>query len=216
MIKKVILLIGPPGSGKGTQGKILAEKLMLPHISTGEIFRKIATNNTEESKLLHEYMDSGRLVPSELVNRMVKTAVLFSDDYKNGCILDGYPRNLEQAEYLSKNVNAEISCIFFNVTDEVAIKRIAGRYSCGTCGNIYNKYYDNPKIEGVCDNCGSPKLIFRSDDEEKTVLARMEEYKKETLPLVEYYKKKGRFFYVNATANKAEVMEEIDLIVKRI
>ena len=98
MIKKVILLIGPPGSGKGTQGKILAEKLMLPHISTGDIFRKIATNNTDESRLLYEYMDSGKLVPSELVNKIVKTAIL-SDDYKNGCILDGYPRNLEQAEY---------------------------------------------------------------------------------------------------------------------
>ena len=111
MIKKVILLIGPPGSGKGTQGKILAEKLMLPHISTGDIFRKIATNNTDESRLLYEYMDSGKLVPSELVNKIVKTAIL-SDDYKKGCILDGYPRNLEQAEYLNKNVHAEISCIF--------------------------------------------------------------------------------------------------------
>lgn len=215
MTKKIILLIGPPGSGKGTQGKILAEKLMLPHISTGEIFRKIATSNTEEARLLHEYMDSGRLVPSELVNRMIKRALL-SDDYKNGCILDGYPRNLEQAEYFSKNVDAEISCIFFNLTDEVAIKRIAGRYSCESCGNIYNKYYDNPKVEGVCDNCGSTELIFRSDDEQKTVLVRMEEYKKETLPLVDYYKKKGKFFYINATANKEEVTEEIDLIAKRI
>ena len=215
MIKKVILLIGPPGSGKGTQGKILAEKLMLPHISTGDIFRKIATNNTDESRLLYEYMDSGKLVPSELVNKIVKTAIL-SDDYKKGCILDGYPRNLEQAEYLNKNVHAEISCIFFNVSDEVAIKRIAGRYNCESCGSIYNKYYDNPKIEGICDKCGSIKLLFRSDDDEKTVLARMEEYKKETLPLVEYYKKKGRFFNINATANKEKVIEEIDLIAKRI
>ena len=173
MRKKIILLIGPPGSGKGTQGKLLAEKLMLPHISTGDIFRKIAINNTDESRILHKYMDSGKLVPSELVNRIVKQ-VLLSDDYKNGCVLDGYPRNLEQAEYLGKNVEAEISCVFFNVVDEVAIKRIAGRYSCEICGNIYNKYYDNPTIEGVCDNCGSTELIFRSDDDEKTVLSRME------------------------------------------
>lgn len=215
MRKKIILLIGPPGSGKGTQGKLLAEKLMLPHISTGDIFRKIAINNTDESRILHEYMDSGKLVPSELVNRIVKQ-VLLSDDYKNGCVLDGYPRNLEQAEYLGKNVEAEISCVFFNVADEVAIKRIAGRYSCEICGNIYNKYYANPKIEGVCDNCGSTELIFRSDDDEKTVLSRMEEYKKETLPLIEYYKHKEKFFNVNAAAKKEEVKAEIDLIVKTI
>jgi adenylate kinase len=215
MRKKIILLIGPPGSGKGTQGKLLAEKLMLPHISTGDIFRKIAINNTDESRILNEYMDSGKLVPSELVNRIVKQ-VLLSDDYKNGCVLDGYPRNLEQAEYLGKSVEAEISCVFFNVADEVAIKRIAGRYSCEICGNIYNKYYDNPKIEGVCDNCGSTELIFRSDDDEKTVLSRMEEYKKETLPLIEYYKNKGKFFNVNAAAKKEEVKAEIDLIVKTI
>lgn len=215
MRKKIILLIGPPGSGKGTQGKLLAEKLMLPHISTGDIFRKIAINNTDESRILNEYMDSGKLVPSELVNRIVKQ-VLLSDDYKNGCVLDGYPRNLEQAEYLGKSVEAEISCVFFNVADEVAIKRIAGRYSCEICGNIYNKYYDNPKIEGVCDNCGSTELIFRSDDDEKTVLSRMEEYKKETLPLIEYYKNKGKFFNVNAAAKKEEVNAEIDLIVKTI
>jgi adenylate kinase len=215
MRKKIILLIGPPGSGKGTQGKLLAEKLMLPHISTGDIFRKIAINNTDESRILNEYMDSGKLVPSELVNRIVKQ-VLLSDDYKNGCVLDGYPRNLEQAEYLGKSVEAEISCVFFNVADEVAIKRIAGRYSCEICGNIYNKYYDNPKIEGVCDICGSTELIFRSDDDEKTVLSRMEEYKKETLPLIEYYKNKGKFFNVNAAAKKEEVKAEIDLIVKTI
>jgi len=215
MRKKIILLIGPPGSGKGTQGKLLAEKLMLPHISTGDIFRKIAINNTDESRILNEYMDSGKLVPSELVNRIVKQ-VLLSDDYKNGCVLDGYPRNLEQAEYLGKSVEAEISCVFFNVADEVAIKRIAGRYSCEICGNIYNKYYDNPKIEGVCDNCGSTELIFRSDDDEKTVLSRMEEYKKETLPLIEYYKNKRKFFNVNAAAKKEEVKAEIDLIVKTI
>ena len=215
MRKKIILLIGPPGSGKGTQGKLLAEKLMLPHISTGDIFRKIAINNTDKSRILNEYMDSGKLVPSELVNRIVKQ-VLLSDDYKNGCVLDGYPRNLEQAEYLGKSVEAEISCVFFNVADEVAIKRIAGRYSCEICGNIYNKYYDNPKIEGVCDNCGSTELIFRSDDDEKTVLSRMEEYKKETLPLIEYYKNKGKFFNVNAAAKKEEVKAEIDLIVKTI
>jgi len=198
MRKKIILLIGPPGSGKGTQGKLLAEKLMLPHISTGDIFRKIAINNTDESRILNEYMDSGKLVPSELVNRIVKQ-VLLSDDYKNGCVLDGYPRNLEQAEYLGKSVEAEISCVFFNVADEVAIKRIAGS-----------------KIEGVCDNCGSTELIFRSDDDEKTVLSRMEEYKKETLPLIEYYKNKGKFFNVNAAAKKEEVKAEIDLIVKTI
>ena len=215
MIKKIILLMGPPGSGKGTQGKILAEELMLPHVSTGDIFRKMTKTDTEESKLLSEYMMSGKLVPSELVNRIVRK-VLLSGDYKDGCILDGYPRNLKQAEYFIENIDTEISSVFFDVADEIIIKRIMGRYSCQSCGVIYNHYFDNPKIDGICDHCGSSELTSRSDDDEKTVIARIEEYKKETLPLVEYYKRKGRFFTVNAGGSKEEVIKEIALIAKRV
>jgi adenylate kinase len=215
MIKKIILLMGLPGSGKGTQGKILAEKLMLPHVSTGDIFRKMTKTDTEESKLLSEYMISGKLVPSELVNKIVRK-VLLSGEYKDGCILDGYPRNLKQAEYFIENIDTEISSVFFEVADETVVKRIMGRYSCQSCGAIYNNYFDTLKVTGVCDHCGSTELTSRSDDDEKTVLERIKEYKKETLPLVEYYKRKGRFFTVNAGGTKEEVIKEISLIAKRI
>ncbi|MFK7968112.1 MAG: adenylate kinase [Rickettsiaceae bacterium] len=215
MIKKIILLMGLPGSGKGTQGKILAEKLMLPHVSTGDIFRKMIKTDSEESKLLNEYMVSGKLVPSDLVNKIVRT-VLLSGEYEDGCILDGYPRSLKQAEYFMENIDTEISSVFFDVADEVVVKRIMGRYSCQSCGAIYNHYFDTLKVAGVCDYCGSIEVTSRSDDDEKTVLARIEEYKKETLPLVEYYKRKENFFTVNAGGAKEEVMKEISLIAKRI
>jgi adenylate kinase len=215
MIKKIILLMGLPGSGKGTQGKILAEELMLPHVSTGDIFRKMTKTDTEESKLLSEYMISGKLVPSDLVNKIVRK-VLLSGEYKDGCILDGYPRNLKQAEYFIENIDTEISSVFFEVADEIVVKRIMGRYSCQSCGAIYNNYFDTLKVAGVCDHCGSTELTSRSDDDEKTVLERIKEYKKETLPLVEYYKRKGRFFTVNAGGTKEEVIKEISLIAKRI
>jgi adenylate kinase len=215
MIKKIILLMGHPGSGKGTQGKILSEKLMLPHISTGDIFRKMAKSGTEESKLLNEYMISGQLVPADLVNKIVRKAIL-SGEYRDGCILDGYPRNLKQAEYFIENVDTEVSTVFFEVADEIIIKRITGRYSCQSCGAIYNKYFDTLKMDGVCDHCGSNRLESRLDDDEGTALARINEYKKETLPVVEYYKRKGMFFTVNAGATREEVLKEISLIAKRI
>jgi adenylate kinase len=215
MIKKIILLMGLPGSGKGTQGKILSEKLMIPHLSTGDIFRKMTSADNEDSRLLSDYMISGKLVPSDLVNKIVRK-VLLSGDYNDGCILDGYPRNLKQAEYFIENIDTQISSVFFEVGDEIVVKRIMGRYSCQSCGAIYNKYFDSLKIDGVCDNCGSTEFTSRSDDDEKTVLARIKEYKMETLPLVEYYKRKRRFFTVNAGGTKEEVIKEISLIAKKI
>jgi len=215
MIKKIIILLGLPGSGKGTQGRILSNELMIPHISTGEIFRRMAKTDSEESKLLNEYMQSGKLVPSDLVNKIVRKFIL-SDECKDGCILDGYPRNLKQAEYFIENIDTKISAIFFDVEDKIAVKRILGRYSCSGCGLIYNKYFDSPKNEGICDACGSKEFTSRLDDDEKTILSRIEEYKKETLPLIEYYKKKGRFFTINAGGTKEEVIKEMSLVIKRV
>lgn len=215
MIKKIIILLGLPGSGKGTQGAILSEQLLIPHISTGDIFRKMAKVQGDESKLLNEYMLSGKLIPSDLVNRVVRKFI-FSDECKVGCILDGYPRNLEQAEYFIENIDTEVRIIFFDVEDEVVVKRILGRYSCSSCSALYNKYFNQPKTEGVCDHCGSKDFNFRADDDEETVLSRITEYKKETQPLVEYYKRKGMFFTVDAGQSKDEVTKQLSLIVKRI
>lgn len=213
MIKKVIVLMGLPGSGKGTQGAIISRELMIPHISTGDILRKMVQQDTPDSKLLAGYMNEGKLVPADLVNKIVRRFIL-SDECKNGCILDGYPRNLQQAEYFIENIDAEVVAIFFNLDDKSAVSRIMGRISCNQCGKIYNQT-DMPK-DGVCDECGSTDLLTRPDDDEKTVLTRLEAYKKETLPMIDYYKKKGKFFNLHANMPKDKVTEEILSVVKKI
>lgn len=215
MIKKIIILLGLPGSGKGTQGHILAEELMIPHISTGDIFRKMASIDSEEAKILNGYMDEGKLLPASLANKVVRKFIL-SNECKDGCILDGYPRNLDQAEYFIENIESEIKVIFFNSDDQVVIKRILGRFSCALCGRLYNKYFDNPKTKSICDSCGSKNFISRADDDEKTILSRITEYRKETIPLIEYYKRKGKFFTVNADKSKEEITKEVFSIVKKI
>ena len=149
MIKKIIILLGPPGSGKGTQGAILSRELALPHISTGDIFRQMILKESEESKMLASYMSEGKLVPTDTVNQVVRKFIL-SDECKDGCIIDGYPRTLDQAEYFIENIDANINVIFFDIDDEIVIKRILGRFSCASCGRIYNEYFDKPAKEGVC------------------------------------------------------------------
>ncbi len=215
MIKRIIILMGLPGSGKGTQGSILSKDLHLPHISTGDIFRKMVQEDSSESKMLASYMNEGKLVPSELVNKIVSKYIL-SDECKNGCILDGYPRTLEQAEYFIEKIDADIITIFFNLDNDEAIKRILGRINCASCGRIYNEYFDKPSKAGVCDECGSHELLGRLDDDQDTILARLDEYRKETLPMVEYYKKKGKLYIVNAGQSKQKVVAEVASIVKKI
>jgi adenylate kinase len=215
MKKNIIILLGLPGSGKGTQGAVLSKELAIPHISTGDIFRKMVLEDNADSKLLAEYMNSGKLVPSSLVNKIVRKFIL-SEECRQGCILDGYPRTLEQAEYFIENIDADISTIFFDVSDEVATKRILGRISCASCDKLYNKYFDKPKKAGICDECGSKDFIERADDDENTILSRLEEYKNNTLPMIEFYKKKGKFFTVRAGESKDEVIAEVASIVKKI
>lgn len=217
MKKKIILLLGLPGSGKGTQAIFLSKSLALPHISTGDIFRKIiSTDNSKESKILQEYMNLGKLVPSELVNNIVKK-FFFSDECVRGCILDGYPRSLDQAEYFVNNITEDINVIFFDIDPAIVAKRILGRMNCKICGRLYNNYFDKPEQEGVCDSCGSKEFIVRDDDHnENIILSRIEEYKKETLPLIKYYKNKGKFFTVNAGESKEQVVNALASIVKKI
>jgi len=215
MIKKIILLLGLPGSGKGTQGAILSKELALPHISTGDIFRKMILDESKESKMLAKYMNEGKLVPTDLVNKIVRQFIL-SDECHEGCILDGYPRTLGQAEYFIENIDTNVNVIFFDVADDIVVKRILGRISCVSCGRLYNEYFDQPKKEGVCDECGATEFAARADDDESTILSRIEEYKKETLPLIEYYKHKGKFFTVNAGESKEQVVNELASIIKKI
>lgn len=207
--------MGLPGSGKGTQGAILSKELLLPHISTGDILRTMVQEDFPEAKTLADCMNEGKLVPSNLVNKIVKKYIL-SDECKDGCILDGYPRTLEQAEYFIENIDADISTIFFDLDNDTAIKRILGRINCISCGRIYNEYFDKPLKYGICDECGSHELLARLDDDQDTIVARLDEYRKETLPMIEYYKKKGKFYIVNAGQLKQRVSAEVAAIIKKI
>jgi adenylate kinase len=211
-MKKIVILLGLPGCGKGTQGKRLSEKMSIPHISTGDIFRKMNLGHSEDSKSLARYMNRGKLVPNSLVNRIVEQFVS-SDECKHGCILDGYPRTLEQAEYFVNNVQANINILFFDISDELAIKRILGRVSCTSCGAIYNF---SEQVAVACSKCGSTKFERRSDDNEHIAIFRVKEYKKNTLPMIEYYKEKVKFFTIDGEQSVSKVSEKVDLIIKNI
>ena len=215
MTRKIIVLLGLPGSGKGTQGSMLAKEMFIPHISTGDILRRMVNSSFEESGVLKRYMEEGRLVPSALVNKIVKKYIL-SNECKQGCILDGYPRNLEQAEYLIENVDDNILAILFDVADEISIKRIMGRFSCSSCGELYNKFFKDVQSKGICDYCGGKDLTHRSDDDEATLQKRLNEYKKETLPLVEYYKGKNKLFRVDASESKDDIQKNLLSILKKV
>ncbi|MFY9589498.1 adenylate kinase [Rickettsia endosymbiont of Halotydeus destructor] len=209
----IIILIGPPGAGKGTQGKKLAEKCHLPHISVGDIFRIITTSVSEESNLINSYIKQGKLIPDKIVNETIKNFLL-SDKYKNGYILDGYPRNLEQAKFFKTIVEQQTKTIYFNISNEAVVKRILGRYSCKNCGKIYNDYFFKPKVENICDNCGLSVFIHRKDDNEETIKKRIEEYKIETSPLINYYKNNGEFYMIDASRKEEEIENELDKILK--
>lgn len=184
---KHIILMGPPGAGKGTFSSQVKEVLPdIIHVSTGDIFRENLKNDTPLGLKAKSYMDEGKLVPDEITNDMVKKRLEGISD--KSWILDGYPRNLNQAEFLSKITNIDL-VILLSVDQSILIKRISGRYSCDHCGTIYNKFFMKPKKEGICDKCGE-RIEFkqRADDTEETLKNRLDVYEKNTKPLINYYK----------------------------
>lgn len=188
-----IVLLGPPGAGKGTQAVKLVDKYNIPHISTGDIFRKNLKEKTELGLKAKEYMDKGLLVPDNLVVDIVKDR-LMENDCNNGFLLDGFPRTVEQAEALEKELeNLKINLngvINIEVKDETLIDRLTGRLVCKSCGATYNAKFNKPKKDKVCDICGG-ELYTREDDKEDTVKNRLKVYKNQTQPLIDYYEKKG-------------------------
>lgn len=214
-----LVLLGAPGSGKGTQGAMLAKALDIPTISTGDALRREVTEQSEIGKLAKSYMDSGKLVPDEVVLGIVKNR-LNQDDCKKGFILDGFPRNVNQAEKLDEmleSINKKISlALDFQVADEVVVKRISGRYFCKKCGAIYNRYFKQPEKENVCDECKSSEFDSRSDDKEETVKNRLKVYHESTAGLVEYYQRKNLIYSLDAVKNSALLFEELLGVVKNI
>ena len=206
-----IIMLGAPGAGKGTQAKMISEKYHLPHISTGDIFRANIRNGTELGKEAMGYMDKGLLVPDELTVRILLDRVA-KEDCKNGYILDGFPRNIPQAEVLDKELTRlgdKIDIVIdMEVPDESIIKRMTGRRACTSCGATYHIVNVPPKKEGVCDKCGE-ELILRDDDREETVKKRLNIYHEQTQPLIDFYGKKGILKTVDGTREMHEVFGAI-------
>jgi adenylate kinase len=190
-----IILLGAPGAGKGTQGNILAEKFRIPQISTGDILRANVRNKTQLGLKAKEFMDKGALVPDDIVVSMVVDRIN-EEDARGGFILDGFPRNINQAEVLEKTLSSMRKSIGAVVGIEVdrkeLVRRLSGRRVCRKCGASYHVIFNPPVNIGMCDKCGS-EIYQRDDDKEDTIEARLKVYEQETFPLVDYYSRKGLY-----------------------
>ncbi|GGX34580.1 adenylate kinase [Streptomyces sp. WAC 01325] len=203
-----IVLVGPPGAGKGTQAAFLAKNLSIPHISTGDLFRANISQQTELGKLAKSYMDAGNLVPDEVTIGMAKDR-MEKPDAENGFLLDGFPRNVSQAEALDEMLQSESmkldAVLDLEVPEEEVVKRIAGRRICRKdSSHVFHVTYSKPKTEGVCDACGG-ELYQRDDDSEETVRKRLEVYHTQTEPIIDYYKAQGLVVTISALGKVEEV-----------
>jgi adenylate kinase len=208
---KIIVLMGAPGAGKGTQARLLQERLRLPQISTGDIFRALKNAQTPLAQEVREIMERGQLVPDELTIRLVKERTA-QPDCRNGYILDGFPRTPAQAASLEKlavEQGNNIVAVQIDVPGELLEQRMTGRRNCPVCGEIYNIYLKPPKSDNVCDFHPDAQLVHRADDNVETVKARLATYEKQTQPLIDYYKAAGLLHVVNGTGEPEEIYEEI-------
>jgi adenylate kinase len=206
-----LILLGPPGAGKGTQAAKIIEKYNIPHISTGDIFRKNIKEGTKLGKKAQEYMDKGELVPDSLVIE-IATDRLTEDDCKNGFLLDGFPRTVEQAvaldAFLGQHGKKIDHVLDIDVPKEELMTRLIGRRVCKNCGATYHVTNMPPKTEGICDKCEG-ELMQRADDTESTVENRIEVYNKQTKPLLDYYDRLGNIAHLNGTIGLEELFAEI-------
>lgn len=207
----VVILIGPPGSGKGTQSARLSAALTLPKISTGDILRSYASNEGPLSEKLSKILASGALVPDDILASII-TERLSCSDCENGFILDGYPRNLDQAIFLEKLLTkkgSKLIVIEIVVPESVLVKRVTGRFSCKSCGAIYNQYFAKPKLESMCDQCGGSEFYYRVDDKESVILERLKSYSLQTLPLVDFYSDQDALCKIDGNQNFEDVYKDI-------
>jgi len=204
-----IVLVGPPGAGKGTQAQFIASHLAIPRISTGDIFRYNVTSNTELGRKAREFMERGDLVPDEVTVAMVRDR-LGEDDAQEGFLLDGFPRNVPQAETLKKMLlewDARLSVVLELVVDEdEVVRRLSGRRTCRRCERVWHVLYDPPARTGICDDCGG-ELFQRDDDREETIRHRIEVYQQQTSPLIAFYADEGILLGIDATGPVDEITE---------
>lgn len=207
-----LILLGLPGAGKGTQAEHITEHYNVPHISTGDIFRAAIKNETPLGLEAKKYMDAGDLVPDDVTNNIVKER-LQEDDVKNGFLLDGYPRTLNQSEALKANLEdlgrSLDAVIYLKVPTEILMERLTGRYICSNCGATYHKIFNPTKIEGVCDRCGGTEFYQRDDDKPETVKKRIDVNKEQTANLVEFYQAEGVLVEVDGDRDEEEVFADI-------
>lgn len=210
-----LVFLGPPGAGKGTQAEILSEKTGLPHVSPGDVFRKAVRDGTPLGRRAKEYMDAGRLVPDDITVGIIKEKIT-SADCSRGFILDGFPRNIKQAEALEQ-IMAETglridAAVDFHVSTEVLIERSVGRRVCRSCGATYHVKHNPSRRGDLCEVCGGP-LVQRDDDREETVMRRLAVYEEQTAPLVEFYRRKGLLRRVNGDQPLASVTAEVGAVL---
>jgi adenylate kinase len=204
-----LILVGPPGAGKGTQSVQLAAHYGIPHISTGDIFRHNMKNETELGKLAKSYADAGNLVPDSVTNEMVRDR-LTHDDVKNGFLLDGFPRNVAQAEFL-RAVLAEKktpldAALEFSLEESEIISRLSGRRTCRACNSSFHILFEKPAVDGICDKCQG-ELYQRTDDSEEVIKNRLDVYEEQTLPIIAFYRGEGLLITIPALGEVSEIFD---------
>ncbi|MBK6749733.1 MAG: adenylate kinase [Acidobacteria bacterium] len=214
-MSKIIVLIGAPGAGKGTQARLLQERRSIPQISTGDMFREMKNADTPLAKEVQQIMASGKLISDDITYRIVRERTL-KPDTAGTYVLDGYPRTAiqaEQLEELAKEQSKEIQAIEVDVERGELMKRLTGRRSCPVCGEIYNIYSKPPRVEGVCDEHPERSLDHRQDDWEEKVKVRLETYDELTKPLLDYYERSGRLSKIDGSGEIEDIYREIDELI---
>jgi adenylate kinase len=206
-----VILLGAPGAGKGTQAGLISKKMGLAHVASGDLFREALSKGTELGLSAKAYMEQGKLVPNEITIKMVLERIK-ADDCKEGVLLDGFPRNVEQAkaldEALAEYNNRIDKAVYIKVSEEELLKRLTGRWICRNCQTPYHEVTSPPKTQGKCDKCGG-ELYQRADDKEETIKERIKVFFKETAPLIDYYQKAGKLIEVDGEGSSEEISARI-------
>lgn len=214
-----IILLGPPGAGKGTQSKLLEEKLGLKQLSSGDMLRSAVSRGTAVGQEAKSFMDAGALVPDQVVTDVVFESI-DAQAGGNGVILDGFPRTVDQADSLDTKLaaaNSQVDAVIvIKVRDDLLVERVAGRYTCATCGEGYHDSFKQPAVAGVCDKCGGTAFKRRDDDKAEKVKKRLEEYHQQTVPLIDFYQKRGKVAIIDGELSIDDVSREMDTVLKNL